>query len=137
MSFQNLYTIYRPYQVAAFEAGQEKILSVALMGSSESTESVTKTNNLFLMKWNGNKFESFQNITAYGVGNNLIYRGCKCKMVVEFKITSVMSNVLFTHTKYLDKKYLVKYQFKFIMQSTKEFLFCLGIYTLRLTILVL
>ena len=68
--------MYRPYQVAAFEAGQEKFLSVALMGSSESTESDTKTNNLFLMKWNGNKFESFQNITAYGVGNNLIYSGC-------------------------------------------------------------
>ena len=59
--FQRLFTVERPYEMAAFEAGQDEFLSVATMGTK------TRQSKLQLMKWNGIKFESFQNITSYGV----------------------------------------------------------------------
>ena len=51
----------RPYEMAAFDAGQDEFLGVSTMG--------TNTYRIMVMKWNGQKFESFQNITASGVSD--------------------------------------------------------------------
>ena len=49
----------RPYEMTAFEAGQDKFLGVSTMG----------TNTYRIMIWNGQKFQSFQNITSSGVSD--------------------------------------------------------------------
>ncbi|XP_028395337.1 thrombospondin-type laminin G domain and EAR repeat-containing protein-like [Dendronephthya gigantea] len=59
---QSLFVGDRPYEVVAFEAGRDHFLSVATM---ETSPDEAKKNKLMLMKWTGNKFVSFQNITTH------------------------------------------------------------------------
>lgn len=62
---QRLFTGDRPYDMAAFDAGQEEFFCVATM--PRAAHATSKISKLLMVKWTGNQFESFQNITAYGV----------------------------------------------------------------------
>ncbi|XP_046854789.1 uncharacterized protein LOC124447841 [Xenia sp. Carnegie-2017] len=59
---QRVFTQDRPHNLAAFEAGNEEFLAVTTLPMKSNGG---RRNRILILKWSGNKFESFQNITAH------------------------------------------------------------------------
>ena len=58
---QRIFTIDRPYGLAALSIGKQEFLAIATYGRPKQP-----TRSL-VFKWSGKKFESFQNISSVGV----------------------------------------------------------------------